>query len=65
MTITFKNGDKITASKDVFNELSLIYDMASDERKSKGYNAIAKEYEEKASLIYSELNKIGFYESVH
>ena len=64
MTITFKDGSKITASKDVLNELSTIYDSAARDTGLKGYYAIEKSYHDKAMHIYNELERVGFYDSV-
>lgn len=61
MTVTTKREEKITASKGVLNELSLVYYYASKYMESINRDAHVKEYTDKANAIYEQLEAIGFY----
>lgn len=62
MTVMFENGEKVTASKDVLNELSLAYRYASERWEQKNLYVTAELYEQRAHTIYDALDETGYYD---
>lgn len=65
MTITFKDGESITASKKTFNELSMVYETMARLNELKDDHVITQYYRDKANYIFNELDKIGYYDGVN
>ncbi len=55
------NGEKITASKRFFNELSLLLHESAERRMKDGFEHYAKSEERKAMVIYEALAETGYY----
>ena len=62
MTITNRHGEKITASKEVLNYLSLALEDSAERQAEKGHECLQRTYKEWASLIYQSLKECGYYE---
>ena len=62
MTITNKYGEKITASKEVLNYLSLALEDGAERQAEKGHDVLEKAYQEWADLIYKALKDCGYYQ---
>ena len=61
MTIEI-NGEKVTASKRFFNELSILFHESYERRMKDGFEHYAKSEERKAMVIYEALAETGYYE---
>jgi hypothetical protein len=64
MTITLRDGDKISASKPTLNWLSIAFSEASHHYDSLGMGALAKHAKADADIIFDALNVRGFYGEV-
>lgn len=60
MTINL-NGEKITASKDMLNYLSIIFAKAGEKFEDEEANALAKTANKWSYKIYKDLSDNGFY----
>lgn len=61
-TITFSNGEKITTTGSMFNDMSIAYRECAKRMISLGCEAIAKEYSNMSEEIYNYLESKGYYE---
>ena len=61
MTVTIRDNQKITASKDTLNHLSLLINEAANSYKSRGRNALSEEAMEASEAIFDALEAIGYY----
>lgn len=60
MTVKTSYG-KITASKETLNDLSLIFQEASENYEKRGRMALASQAMETAIEIYETLGMVGYY----
>jgi len=61
-TITFSNGEKITATGSMFNDMAIAFSECAKRQVSFGCEAIAKEYSNMSEEIYNYLESKGYYE---
>lgn len=61
-TITLSNGEKITATGSMFNDMSLAFSECAKRHISLGCEAIAKEYSNMSEEIYNYLESKGYYD---
>lgn len=64
MTVKFYDGREITATMEMLNEISIIYDYAADFCREKGYDAYEEAYRNKSNEIYDALYNIGYYDEL-
>lgn len=64
MTVKFYDGREITATMEMLNEISIIYDYAADFCGEKGYDAYEEAYRNKSNEIYDALYNIGYYDEL-
>lgn len=62
MTINIEGFGKITASKKVLNEISLLALDASKYRRNKGQDSIANNWSDISDFIYDTLLKAKYYD---
>lgn len=62
MTVDIKGLGKITASKEVLNELVSAFYNESDFYKNKNYLARSERSNKRADIIYDALEKCGYYD---
>lgn len=58
------NGEKITASKGFFRELSLMAFEASEYDRKRDYEQSAEDRDTLANLIYDALDKSGYFDNI-
>lgn len=63
MTIKTEYGN-LTAPKDLLSLISIYAGKAADSYNERGYDALAEEAIDLWALIYDELDKTGYYDSV-
>lgn len=61
ITITLGDLGNITATKDAFNELAIVFYYAKKQYKIEECFALAKSAEKNSITIHSELEKRGYY----
>lgn len=61
MTVTIEGLGKITASKDVLNELVGVFYNASDIQLTRNHQGLSECYSKRATEIYDALYKEGYY----
>lgn len=62
MTVNIEGLGKITASKELLNEISLAFAHERNYYILKGYESLEERSEQRADDIYNSLAKIGFYD---
>ena len=63
-TITFHNGEKVTATGSMFNTMSIAFHECAERQCELGCNALAKEYFRLAGDIHKYLENKGYYKEV-
>lgn len=64
MTIILEHDEKITASKETLNYLSIIFNEAADNYESRERFALAELARNNSQIIFNELDKLGYYDNV-
>ena len=61
ITITLDNLGEITTTKDVFNEIAIVFGEARNQYRTDGCFALEKREDKIRSTIHEELDKRGYY----
>lgn len=61
-TITFSNGEKITATGSMFNDMAIAFNECASRQLSFGCEALARENSKMAEEIDNYLESKGYYE---